>query len=635
MLPTREQQEIIDTELQIGESLIVDSGAGTGKTSCFIEVSRVRPQAKLLYICFNNKGAAEARERYRKEGIRNTISSTIHGLAKQTKAIYEQCGKFQTKISSKEIQNRAGCSSEEAWRIQTTLKNFCESADPFPSKEHVPADPRTKKEAAAETLKAATQIWGAMINPEDPFPISYDQYLKVYQLTGPKLSFDYILLDEAQDSNPLSLNILERQIPTARIILIGDENQAIYSWRGAKNAMASWPTPNRKSLTESFRFGREIATTANILLKNFQKRGKPLKGHKPQDSVGPLPQSLPFTLIARTNGTLFEKAIESNRLQKKFHFVGTKEAANWDPTIPYKFDDAKDVYRLWIGDRKGIKNPQIRIFESYAELKKAATGSETLTDTTQNHGDKELESLCRIVEKYTHRLPLIIDEIVRNCVSPDDADILLATAHRAKGLEWPRVKLADDFCPLVLYRKEDDPPEIPEIRIATVLDEKNPKGDIPLEEFNLVYVAVTRALERLELNPKFQDLLDNPQLLAPETELPVQTPVFAYTPEPVPPKTARNPHSLQIPFDRKEQAKTIANAAGGRLLWKTESRSWHWSHPQNLPPPQALHALTSSPRHSLRGFPDIRHLAQSAIAPEPGRFTLRRAPQGDAKHLPV
>ncbi len=50
-----------------------------------------------------------------------------------------------------------------------------------------------------------------------------------------------------------------------QVIYVGDAHQQIYAWRGAINAMQQLPLPESR-LTTSFRFGQEIALTANAIL---------------------------------------------------------------------------------------------------------------------------------------------------------------------------------------------------------------------------------------------------------------------------------------------------------------------------------------------------------------------------------
>jgi hypothetical protein len=74
-----------------------------------------------------------------------------------------------------------------------------------------------------------------MIDKRDDMPLGHNGYLKAWALTGPMLNTDYILLDEAQDTNPVVLGVLTGQ--RAQVVYVGDPYQQIYEWRGAVNAM--------------------------------------------------------------------------------------------------------------------------------------------------------------------------------------------------------------------------------------------------------------------------------------------------------------------------------------------------------------------------------------------------------------
>jgi len=84
-----------------------------------------------------------------------------------------------------------------------------------------------------------------------------------------------------------------------------------------------------------------------------------------------------------------------------------------------------------------------------------------------------------MVEKYKSRLPVLIQGLADKAVPENEADILLTTAHRAKGMEWPCVLMMDDFTPLV----KDGTPVV--------------SSSAAPDEFNLIYVAMTRAKTHL------------------------------------------------------------------------------------------------------------------------------------------
>lgn len=69
------------------------------------------------------------------------------------------------------------------------------------------------------------------------------------------------------------------------------------------------------------------------------------------------------------------------------------------------------------------------------------------------------------------------------------ADVILTTAHKAKGLEFNQVVLTDDYVPLFA----NGAPVSPEA--------------IPADEVNVLYVASTRARQRLQVNADLVRLL--------------------------------------------------------------------------------------------------------------------------------
>ena len=71
---------------------------------------------------------------------------------------------------------------------------------------------------------------------------------------------------------------------------------------------------------------------------------------------------------------------------------------------------------------------------------------------------------------------------------PAVAERVLSTAHKAKGLEWPRVRLAGDF-PRLEELDAVDGAGLP----CLTAEERD-------QELHLLYVAATRARQQLEPN---------------------------------------------------------------------------------------------------------------------------------------
>ncbi|SFB62521.1 UvrD-like helicase C-terminal domain-containing protein [Azotobacter beijerinckii] len=94
----------------------------------------------------------------------------------------------------------------------------------------------------------------------------------------------------------------------------------------------------------------------------------------------------------------------------------------------------------------------------------------------------------KIVEQYGKNLPELFAKLRRNAVTDElEASITLSTAHRAKGLEWDAVQLAEDFS-----FEPFDPDNDPEAWV---------------DEMNLLYVACTRAMQVLAVNSTVLEIM--------------------------------------------------------------------------------------------------------------------------------
>ena len=135
----------------------------------------------------------------------------------------------------------------------------------------------------------------------------------------------------------------------------------------------------------------------------------------------------------------------------------------------YRLNTIKDVYHLHKGLHGNIYDRYISSFKSYRRLK-------SYTKTVE---DVELASICKVVETHGQNIPHLLKMIQRKAVEFNRADIILTTAHKSKGLEWDNVLLIDDFPNLVENNELIDP------------------NDLEPDEFNLIYVAMTRTIHNL------------------------------------------------------------------------------------------------------------------------------------------
>lgn len=473
---TDEQLEIIRA-VSTGRNILVSALAGTGKTSTLLGVAKAYPGRKGLYLAYNKALQMEAREKFP-----SYIScKTIHGLAYQDVGIPYR-SQLSKKLHTATIVDYFEISSLKKGKYWASpeliaagandmVKVFSYSLDDVVLPAHYSkrcmerlidrynrlvfnlesvqqGTPKTFLEHfVVQSCYYAQHLWEAMIDPDNEIiPASHDTYLKLYQLKRPVIEgVDYIMLDEAQDANPAILDILSHQ--RIQRIYVGDENQQIYGFRGTINAMGAIEG-DRYALTQSFRFGPAIAEEANKVLKGLRCENL-IKGYEPIPSrVGPVNETLPYTFIARTNAELIKAIVSKKLSNRKIHFVGDVNK------VVSLFESA---YFLREGKPSLMTDFSLKRFSSWEKFKDEAYLSQ----------DHEYLAIISFIQDYQKDVPNVLKLIKELCAYPEEgADIIMTTAHKAKGRQWSQVHVHNDFL-----------------------------SNDSIEEKNIYYVALTRAID--------------------------------------------------------------------------------------------------------------------------------------------
>jgi len=220
----------------------------------------------------------------------------------------------------------------------------------------------------------ANQLWVLMTDlSREDVALGHDGYFKLWSLSGPKLSHDFILVDEAQDSNAALLSVLA--IQSSQVVYVGDRFQQIYEWRGAVNAMQSVTTQETAILSQSFRFGPEIAAAATQTLQTLDPSVE-ISGSVNRST---LRCSNPDAFLARRNIDLIREAIIAQEMGKQFHIIGgTYE----------QLQLLKDVVRLKEG--KKARHAEFFGFSNWNEVVASVEESDL----------SSLRTFVRIVEEF-------------------------------------------------------------------------------------------------------------------------------------------------------------------------------------------------------------------------------------------
>lgn len=306
-----QKEAIITTD---GPVMIL-AGAGSGKTrtlvsriSYLIQDLGVSP-FKVLALTFSNKAAREMRER-----ISTMVNIDIGAL--QMTTFHSFCARLlrseanylglsrnftiydtsESKTVVKGVLARYGISPKEVnpydvLHFIDSLKNIgYYEGHPDPKSFDIDrADPffRYYEDYERELHKASALDFGGLIVGVLQL---FQKHPEVHQRYRER--FDYVLVDEYQDTNRAQFDLIRLLCEEKRnVCVVGDEDQSIYSWRGAdiRNILDMedvFPELKLIKLEQNYRSSATIIQAAtSVIARNSQRRGKTMWTENPDGEL--------------------------------------------------------------------------------------------------------------------------------------------------------------------------------------------------------------------------------------------------------------------------------------------------------------------------------------------------------------
>ena len=474
--PTQEQLDCIEAA-KVNDNLKILACAGGTKTTTLSLIAEAIVEPS-IYLAFNKSTALEAAQRFPK----HVSPMTTHSAA------YKACGvDIQHKLSRPvgKYVNVAGTGSEIAryfkinslddphvsanfvgLLVKRTVERFEQSVDKKIEAHHVPMYELPKEfQKDAKVNKYirdfAKKLWERRITPDSYILATHDTYLKLFQLSKPRLTGKVLYVDEFHDTTDCVLDIVRNQ-SHMKTIVVGDRFQNIYGWRGAKNALDDFDV-HTCYLTQSFRYGQAVADIANKVLegktniKGFDKI-KSVVGRNVVDTTKP------YTHLFRTNSALLLAAISN--IEKGIPTLISIDTRDFVKIL-------QSAIALSEGDIKNVKHERILPFSEFKELQE------------EGKHDGELNRIAAAIKNGQARKMI---QILETYKVPANPIATFTTAHKVKGLEYDQVILADDF--------------------PSHYGKKGAWVGLTEGERNLLYVAATRAKKVLETNDSIEEVLE-------------------------------------------------------------------------------------------------------------------------------
>ncbi len=299
--------------------MLVLAGAGSGKTRVLttriarlIEHHGVDP-SRILAVTFTNKAAGEMRERIARllgEEPRGMWSGTFHAIGAR---ILRSSARQVERTSSftiydeddslgvvKRIMESQGISPKQ-WspKIISSLISDAKNALVPPSEyESLAMDPVSRTAAQVykslePTLRAANAVSfdDLLVLPVEIFRKDQDTLARYRD------RFQFILVDEYQDTNRAQFQFIKLLgSGHGNVVVVGDDDQSIYGWRGAdiRNILdfeKEFASAKLVRLEENYRSTPDILRVANAAItQNVGRKGKTLRATRESGE--------PVTLVA-------------------------------------------------------------------------------------------------------------------------------------------------------------------------------------------------------------------------------------------------------------------------------------------------------------------------------------------------
>lgn len=472
---------------------VVRARAGTGKTTTILEGINHAPESDILLAAFNKRIADELVAKLKNPAA---TAKTLHALGYAAVRRFWHGTKVDNQRGEALARRAAGQQSpDQMIRLVKKLAAYGKNIAPFgnvadlvelaiqfdcvPDEEWSESGWDTEKVArcAQEAMRLATQRDGT---------VDFDDMLFVpvaMKMVHPM--FDLVVIDEAQDMNQTQLLLAQKLVRKGgRVVVVGDDRQAIYGFRGAdsnsldrlKKELNAVEFP----LTTTYRCPKSVVALAQKLVPDYMAASSAPEGivrsiteQKLLDEATP-----GCFILSRTNAPLVSTCIRLLKRGKRAKVEG------------------KDIGRSLLSIVKKLNATTIESFLAKlaawaeSEMNRARLAAKDPEPVVERIAD-QFEMLSELAEDLatTKELEARILDLFDDAAENAPAFIVCSSVHKAKGLERDRVFLLKD----TFYPGNRD----------------------SLEERNIEYVAITRA--RKELVWVTKDAASGPPLRAGRT----------------------------------------------------------------------------------------------------------------------
>lgn len=312
MLKSKLLQGLNDTQLQAvlhGEGpALVAAGPGSGKTRCithrllYLILERQIPPQEILVITFTKEAAKTMQERFRQEYQRLKHAyqvnapgfvnfGTFHSFFYQILKSISKYSEYQLITHQEKIKIAKEVLSQENPEVvtETEIQQFLICVGYFKNTGEVKltSSKVVAVERQVQTHRFLKQFEAYESRKRSYRRLDFDDMLYMCREELEKTEellrywqsrFSYILVDEAQDMNSMQYRLLKLlAVPPCNLFLVGDDDQAIYSFRGSDSKIfqkfvEDYPQTMQICLNKNYRCAEMIVNASKRLIEKNKHR---------------------------------------------------------------------------------------------------------------------------------------------------------------------------------------------------------------------------------------------------------------------------------------------------------------------------------------------------------------------------
>jgi superfamily I DNA/RNA helicase len=456
---TEEQKNFIFYEGK--SSVIFSATAGSGKTfSCVQRLKELLRRGvdpkKIIFFSFTNAAVEELKERVNNKDIRiTTIHSFCFWMLHRMKK-FKKITNFYEFLDWYKEKNRPSNSAKEQERIifEKKMSNLYDDAEYYDSQissyklQTAEGIKVRKPEFLIEYsifLKETKKRDFSDILIEVRNLLKEDKWLKLF-----KDNFDYLFVDEYQDTSAIQMEILLR-LNAKHYYLVGDQNQSIYNYSGSNCKLIEEMLEKRRkvermTLTTNFRSGKIIVENSNKFSSLPAKSFNDFQGEiydkliNFEELIDLMNKNEEVVVLARTNFAV--KLIELNLLKRK---------------VPIRYFNY-------------LKDDEIE------KIKKSEEN--IITKRKINY----------VLEDFHNDKNVLINFLEQN----KNSKSFVTTIHKSKGKEFDTCVVVNSLSEEIIEKNNVNIPEDKKEKYMPL-----PGSESYYEEKNVHYVAVSRAKNKM------------------------------------------------------------------------------------------------------------------------------------------